>query len=35
MRRLLSNPRRVRQINIAMAALLVVSALYPLIATLG
>jgi threonine/homoserine/homoserine lactone efflux protein len=35
MRRLLSNPRRVRQINIAMAALLVVSALYPLIVTLG
>ncbi|WP_232302583.1 LysE family translocator [Elstera litoralis] len=35
MRRLMSDPRRVRQINIGMAALLVASALYPLIAAMG
>lgn len=31
MRRLMNNPRRVRQINLAMAALLAASALYPLL----
>jgi threonine/homoserine/homoserine lactone efflux protein len=35
MRRLMSDPRRVRQINFGMAALLVASALYPLIAAMG
>ena len=31
MRRLMSDPRRVRHINIGMAVLLAVSALYPLV----